>query len=507
LVGLSAALFLAWRGVPAVLIEKHASSSLHPRAIGYTPRTLELLRAVGLGERVPQAPAGFRLRRARIVSLAGTWLDETPWTPEEVQAEELERSPCRGAAIAQDRLEPILRDRARELGADIRLSTELLGFRQDADGVELQLRNASGEEYDLRAAYVIAADGHRSPIREALGIARSGRGHLRTLRSVMFRAPLEPYLASGVSQFSIDQPDFKAFMTTYGDGRWVLMFSDDEERDAATLKTLVCRAIGRDDLEVELITTGRWELSGLIADRFADGRIFLAGDAAHTLPPNRGGFGANTGIEDAHNLAWKLEAVLSGCSQAALLNTYDAERRPIAWLRHEQIFARSDYKTEGGAPTRDVEILDDAALELGQLYRSSAILGAGAQLPAARAPELWQGQPGTRAPHVRLAGDSGHSSLDLLQKSWVLLAGDEAWEAVASSLKAKAGVSLACLRFGRELSSDSASDLTPVYGIGPRGAVLIRPDGYIAWRSVELPAEPGLALEAAIIQVACLHRA
>lgn len=502
LVGLSAALFLSWRGVPTVLVEKHADSSLHPRAIGYTPRTLELLRAVGLGERVPQAPAGFSLRRARVESLAGAWLDETPWTPDELQAEELERSPCRGAAIAQDRLEPILRDRARELGADIRLSTTLLGFQQEADGVELRLQSADGEGYTLRADYVIAADGHRSPIREALGIGRSGRGHLRTLRSVMFRASLEQYLASGVSQFSIDQADFKAFMTTYGDGRWVLMFSDDEERDPLTLKGLIYRAIGRDDVEVELITTGRWELSGLIADRFAAGRMFLAGDAAHTLPPNRGGFGANTGIEDAHNLAWKLQAVLAGVSKPALLETYDAERRPIAWLRHDQIFARTDYKSELGKPAQDVAILDDAALELGQLYRSTAVLGAGEELPPARRPEQWQGQPGTRAPHFRLAGDRTRSSLDLLQRSWVLLADDELWEKAAAEVGTTLDMELPCLRFGRELRSDDDTELTGVYGLSPRGATLIRPDGYIAWRAPVLPAEPTRELLSALTEVA-----
>src|SRR5262249_10357888 len=149
---------------------------------------------------------------------------------------------------------------------------------------------------------------------------------------------------SGIGQFSIEQPGLSAFLTTYADGRWLLMFSDDVERDDETLKALIPRALGRSDLPIEIITTGRWEISALIADRFASGRVFLAGDAAHTLPPNRGGYGANTGIEDAHNLAWKLASVLSGASAPRLLDTYDAERRPIAWLRHQQIFARSDFK-------------------------------------------------------------------------------------------------------------------------------------------------------------------
>src|SRR5262245_46496900 len=177
LVGLSAALFLAGRGVPTVLVERHAGSSPHPRAIGYTPRTLELLRAAGLGGRVAEVPADFRLRRARVESLAGTWFDETPWTPDERGAPRVEHSPCRGAAVAQERLEPILRDRARELGADIRLSTELVELADVGDGVIATLRRRDGTPYRLRAAYVVAADGHDSPIRAALGIGRQGRGY------------------------------------------------------------------------------------------------------------------------------------------------------------------------------------------------------------------------------------------------------------------------------------------------------------------------------------------
>jgi putative polyketide hydroxylase len=236
LVGLSAAVFLAWQGVPTVLVERHPGSSPHPRAIGFTPRTLELYRAVGLGAVIPQVPPGLRLRRIQVESLAGTWGVETPWTPETRQTPKIEYSPCTGAAIAQDRLEPILRDKAIELGADVRLDTEMTSFEQGAAGVVASLRNRDGSEYTLRADYLVAADGHRSPIREALGIGRDGRGLMRTVRSVLFRAPLDEYLRTGIAQFSIAQPGFEAFLTTYGDGRWVLFLSDDEERDEESLR-------------------------------------------------------------------------------------------------------------------------------------------------------------------------------------------------------------------------------------------------------------------------------
>lgn len=499
LVGLSAAVFLAWRGVPTVLVERHAGSSPHPRAIGYTPRTMELFRAVGLGSRIPQTPPGFRLRRARIESLAGKWFEESPWTPENPQAPQIEYSPCTGAAIAQDRIEPILREKAVAFGADLRLETELIRFEQDANGVTAWLREHGGREYELRASYVIAADGSRSAIREALGIGRQGRGHMRTLRSVLFRAPLERYLEAGISQFQITQPGLDAFLTTYGDGRWVLMFSDDEERDESTLRSMVFKAIGRSDLEVEIITTGRWELSALIADRFSSGRVFLAGDAAHTLPPSRGGFGANTGIEDVHNLAWKLSAVLSGASTPQLLDTYDAERQPIAWLRHQQIFARPDYKAAAAGIAKDAPIIDDAAMEWGQLYRSTAVLGAGDELPPALRPEQWAGQPGTRAPHAWVSkGDERVSTLDLFQRTWVLLAEDERWCSTVARAAEQLGIEVECLRIGVDARPSDLKAFRTAFGLGTGGASLIRPDGYIAWRSIELPADPRGALTDAL---------
>lgn len=470
LVGLASAVFLAWHGVRVTLIERHAGSSPHPRAIGYTARTMELFRAVGLGDRVPEAPADFRLRRVRVESLAGTWFEESAWTD---RADGAMPSPCTGAAIAQDHLEPVLRDRARELGAELRMSTELVRFAQDAGGVTAVVRDAAGET-ELRAAYLIAADGHRSPVREALGIARSGRGHIRVLRSVLFTAPLDAYLASGVSQFAIAEPDFRGFLTTYRDGRWVLFLDGDRDHSEAELRAAITRALGRSDLPIELLTTGRWELSALIADRFRADRVFLAGDAAHTLPPSRGGFGANTGIEDAHNLAWKLAAVLRGTAGDGLLDSYDAERRPVAWLRHDQIFAREDYRADAGTHG-GATIYPDAALELGQLYRSSAVIGAGPELPPAATPEAWRGQPGTRAPHVWLAPRL--STLDLLQRGWVVLSDDERWGPTTTRLD---GAALAAL------------------GLAPGGAALVRPDGYIAWRAPGLPADPAAALAQAI---------
>lgn len=196
----------------------------------------------------------------------------------------------------------------------------------------------------------------------------------------------------------MEQEGFSAFLTHYPDGRWVLMFADDAERDTKALGAAIRRALGQ-DLSFEILATGRWELAGRIAELYSQGRVFLAGDAAHQLPPTRGGFGANTGIDDAWNLAWKLQMVLSGQVGESLLDTYTDERQPIGWLRHQQTFARPDYKRWVDLAPQ-TELYGAQALELGQLVGSAAVIGAGESLPPAADPSVWAGQPGTRAPHV-----------------------------------------------------------------------------------------------------------
>jgi hypothetical protein len=277
----------------------------------------------------------------------------------------------------------------------------------------------------------------------------------------------------------------------------------DLERDQARLADAIHQAIGRTDLNVEIITTGRWDLSALIAERYAEGRVFLAGDAAHTLPPTRGGFGANTGIDDVHNLAWKLESVLSGQSDAKLLETYNSERQPIGWLRHQQTFARPDYAPVSQGLAKDETILDDAAMEFGQLYRSAAIVGAGEDLPPARRPDEWKGQPGTRAPHAWVEKDGEKiSTLDLFQKSWVLLAADGAWKPVVERIGDQLDVDIEFVHLGRDILPANQDEYLGALGIGAAGASLVRPDGYIAWRATEMPVEAGHALGRALIQAA-----
>lgn len=548
LVGLCSAIFLRAKNVPVILIERHRGSALHPRAMGFTIRTLETFRQVDLERRMPKSTVKEtgRPRRIKVESLSGKWNEEVAWTKPtnsgegqqekaKQQAEppskssaggptnlfgETEYSPCQGSAVAQDALEPVLRSRALELGADIRMGWEMTQWKEDSDGVIITAVDRSGfNKIEIRGRYLIACDGSRSSIRHDLGIQMNGVGQLRTMRSILFRcSAINKFLDAGISQWMIQNDSMDGFLTTYRDGRWALMvFLKDGQSQLAwdidTQRRMIRLAVGENlplsDEEIDLITTGQWDLSAQVAEKFSQGSVFLAGDAAHTLPPTRGGYGANTGIADTHNLAWKIAAVLEGHAQPSLLETYNTERRPIALLRHEQTFLRDDYKQylPAESPWRfsPFPIFDDIAMELGQIYRSDAILldEADQALLAdelemgmiAKRPEIWRGCPGTRAPHLWLLGQDGEriSTLDLFGSGWVVLSEDDAASnaIITESLaKLKVPLGVKCVRIGTTGSyrpeSNSAS-LAGTFGIGHHGLVLVRPDGYIAWRAVETP--------------------
>jgi len=509
LVGLSASLFLAWRGVPNIVIEKHQGSALHPRAMGFTERTMEYFAAAGLGDRIAQVAPGTRLRRAVVESLAGRWMHETEWTPgASAPAPHEVVTPHTGAAIPQDKLEPILRSRAVELGSQLWLGTELASFEQDAGGVTAAVRlRSTGEERRIRAAYLIAADGASSGIREALGIEREGVGHLRMVESVLFRCPeADQYLERGIQQFEIEQPGVRAFLTTYGDGRWLLLRTDGQPLDEQRLEPFIRACLGK-DLPFEVITTGRWEMAGRIATKYSEGRVFLAGDSAHQLPPTRGGFGANTGIDDAWNLAWKLAAVVHGPSSPGLLGTYSAERQPIGWLRHQQTFSRPDYAKWLKDPIEAQPLLPDLAMELGQLHRSQAVIGAGDDLPAAAPPGAWAGHPGVRAPYLKMSSRKGDlSTLDLVGKQFTLFAEEAKWIDAAARVSACEGVQISSVHVGHDVWAEPG-EFRRKFGLSPEGASLVRPDGIVGWRCPAGAPDVEKALRAAIQQLAFLQPA
>lgn len=213
LVGLSAALCLSSHHVPTIVLEKHAGISKHPRAIGFTPRTMEIYHTVGIENNDP-APDDFVLERAHVESVTGKWHDSSSWSDTERKPRTENKSPkasqpkkeysaARGFANPQDKLEPILEARALELGADIRRQHEVLNVEQNANGVIVTVKNAQGNEQQIRGSYLIAADGNRSTVRELLKIPRQGRGFMQTIQSVLFHADLQKW-TKGMVQFDIE---------------------------------------------------------------------------------------------------------------------------------------------------------------------------------------------------------------------------------------------------------------------------------------------------------------
>lgn len=506
LTGLSSALFLASHGVDCVVVERHPDLLLHPRLRGINPRTVEIYRQLGLEQAIREAcfadPDSYVFQLVRAETLA----DEEYGTVAEAEGGGgmAAASPAPFAPIDQDRLEILLRAEARERGADIRFSTTLVSFEAGADGVTAVLRPAGGEEYTVVADYLIAADGANSSVRQTLGIEVDGPGVLYRTITAMVDADLTPVTRGreiGIAYLQQPRP-FTALLAHDHEARqWVFAMGYDPERESIEDYTddrvaeIVRAAAGLPDVEVTVrpqipgtdLKVLAFAISAQVARRFDDdsGRVFLAGDAGRTNPPT-GGLGGNVGVQDAHNLAWKLAAVLKGQAGPDLLRTYAQERRPVAELSMRQMFARFGSRMGQGA---EIEMIDYDAVVMGYQYRSSAVLGA-AEDAAPMHPSLLSGQPGTRAPHVELAG--GRSMIDLYGKGFVLLAGpDTDWQTAAKAATGSLGVQL-------ETHVLDGADVRERHGITASGALLVRPDGFVAWRAPDASGVPGGELERAL---------
>ncbi|MEW2608841.1 FAD-dependent monooxygenase [Streptomyces sp. NPDC047880] len=504
MVGLAQALFLARQGIRPLLVERHAEISAHPRAQAASPRTMELLRALGLEEAVrarenPHAQYGDILQAE---SLTGKELGrfDGPF-----RFDRHEVGTTGWTLIGQDRLEPVLRERAEQLGADIRFATEMTGFTQDADGVTAVLRSAGdGAERTVRARYLVAADGSRAPIRTSLGIGHHGPGVFGGQMNIVFHAGLDPYVAGRTFFLCfVSNPTVKGVLGKLGGAdsdRWVLAPSLPPGADHRGFGTeecveLVRAAVGVPGLPVTVESATSWEIAAWVADRFRSGRVLLAGDCAHVMPPT-GGFGGNMGIQDAHNLAWKLARVLRGQAGPGLLDTYEQERAPVAEFTVDQgvirYLQRSGLDEAAAARHRP-----ESTVLFGHVYRSDAVLREAGDDDTAvvEDPTAPTGRPGTRAPHLPLVREGKDVALhDLLDGDFWLLTGPDgtAWQEPAAAL------GLSFHRVGAEESPEVVERFLGRYGVEETGAVLVRPDGFIAWRSGGAVGEPAGALTAAL---------
>ena len=484
LVGLTTAMLLGRHGVPALSVERHAGTAIHPRAGHFQLGTTEVLRNLGLEDKVREKSAEVYSPTGGIIAVESLAGRQLATFVEELNEGVEGLSPTVRVFINQDALEPLLRDRALELGATLRNRTEAIGLEQDDDGVTVTLRDLdSGDESECRARYVVAADGNRSPMRGRLGIGMQGYGVFSRSVTIYFRADCAELLRDrNQGVMYVHNPRLRGFFRldrTGGNGFLAInTVGEDVTRDSAVdvqsglteerALEFLRIAIGA-DMPMEIVQVANWQAEANWAERLREGRVFLAGDAAHVMPPN-GGFGGNAGVQDALNLAWKLAAVIKGEAGPPLLDTYEPERLPLSRLIVQQAYTRFATRVVPERGTEDVEpLVPDIELEIGLVERSDAILSEDGDDGALHLPpSALEGQPGTRAPHVELG--AGRSTLDLFGSEFVVLR--PAGEAVDDW--APPGVTSQLI---------DAEPFAEAYGLSAGGATLVRPDGVVAWRA------------------------
>jgi 2-polyprenyl-6-methoxyphenol hydroxylase-like FAD-dependent oxidoreductase len=492
-VGLTAAAGLARAGIRVLVVEKHSGTSIFPKAVGVRPRTMEILRSWGLDQRVYSAGQDVRLELGISPVLAAPVVAvESLGAPVAQYVATMSPSPF--AFVPQDHLEPVLLEHVQDCGGQVRFRTELVGFEVDGDGVRATLRPQSGSaEYDVRARYLVGADGPRSTVRRALGIEMESLGSEGRQLTAQFAADLDGVVPDPpFALYWVTRPGAEALFVASGRGRWGYGWEPgDDEPTTPTPEQLVERiraSAGLPELDVELQGTFEWVFGAEIAARFRSGPVFLVGDAATRTSPRRAS-GMNTGIAAAHNLAWKLAWVLRGWADEALLDTYEEERRPVGLANA----SRSLQLKEGPHETSGLE-------DFGVTYESAAIAPTKHVEPPATVGE--RAAPGRRAPHAWLDVTGRRvSTLDLFDGRLTLLTGPGGSDWCAAADRVGLGdLPLAVLRFGLDLPDPDGS-LALRYGVGVRGAILVRPDGFVAWQ-VPCPSGDRAGLLASALELA-----
>lgn len=493
-IGLTARALLDRWGVRTLLVEKRGELSPFPRSRLVNVRSMEIFRGLGLADQVRArafAPGFGRVR------FRDTLLDRDFGSAAMVGINApIPESPEIGAVTSQDRLEPILLAAA---DAPVRFGAELIDLTEETGGVVASfVEHRLGEQTCLRARYVLAADGATSTVRQRVGIGTAGPGALGSFTTVVFEADL--------ARRSVDQPAgvyFTAhgsFTPLYPEGGWAWFASTPENPERADWSDLVSRALGSAadvNVKAEVLRVQHWVMNAFVAERFRHGRILLAGDAAHAVPVV-GGLGLNTGVADVHNLCWKLAGVLRGWAAPCLLETYETERRPVADLTLRQtvdntrrllhVQSRRREQRHAGDAASEIELpwseryFAQLGLVLGAAYGSAAVLtdGNGSPEPSGadtgtRTDYVPTAEPGHRMPHHWLA--PGRSTLDAFGEWFTLLTPAPAdWNGEQET------GALWPLRI-ETLPAEHADRC----GLGPDGALLVRPDGYIGARWRERP--------------------
>ncbi|AYF07492.1 MULTISPECIES: FAD-dependent oxidoreductase [Bacillus] len=521
--GLASALFLAKHNINYLLLERHQSTAIHPKAGGITFRTMELFRELGLEQRIRLAGKALENCRGRIAvhTIAEVNKEElaqmraNQYGNDEKLLRKIEEiSPSKQTACYQITLEEMMLQETRTLGGELSFYHELVSYEQNEHGVIATIRNRETEEESIiHCDYVIAADGAKSKIREQLGVSTEGRGTIGGYyMNIYFEADLSEFIQGDAFGFSmVLHPEvLGALIPVDNERKWIYHVSYDplkgerpEDFTIERCKQIIQTAIGNTKVESKIVSVLPWEASESTATKFQDNRIFLVGDSAHIMPPT-GGFGSNTGIQDAHNLAWKLAAVIKGKANPKLLETYHKERYPVAKLTTEyasSLLFRAASREEGS-----LNNMDGLAVTVGYHYCSEAIVDDSATPHRMDIVEL-NGRPGTRAPHFfGMYEGEKVSILDLFGNNFVLLTEVEnsSWVEAVFDVSFKLGIIIKMYRVG--VSGDFIAQenvFRELYGIENEGVVLIRPDGFIGWRSAKAVVNPDVMLEEVMSNLLC----
>jgi putative polyketide hydroxylase len=512
-VGLTASLLLSQHGVRSLMVERHPGTALTPKARGINARTMEMFRQCGIDAAV--RAAGLAEGGTGLIvwteTLAGREIERR--VPGRAVAKNMAVTPVKNCLCAQDDLEPVIRRYAEEAGlGELRFNTELTSFEQTGDGVTGILTDrTTGAETPFTARYLIAAEGAQSRVRRALGVNMIGEEKVYDSVNILFNAELTQWVKDRpAALYFVEQEDLRAtFLTINGTDRWGFLIHSrtaygwkPEDFTPDFCANLIRKGIGIPDIPVKVLGVSPWEASAIVADRYRVGNVFLSGDAAHEMPPT-GGFGLNTGVQDVHNLTWKIAAVLRGKADERLLDSYHDERQPLADITTRNALANAmsmgrTVRKSGVLPRQ--EFLAEQGLIFGANYESMAVVPDGTP-PVAIDDPVTQYQPsarpGSRAPHVWLQrGNEQISTIDLIGPHFTLLAGadSDAWRHAAQSA-APSWPPLKAYTIGADTEvSDPDGQWRLAYGIDADGAVLVRPDGYVVWRSRGSASNPEAAL-------------
>jgi putative polyketide hydroxylase len=505
-VGLVTALLLARRGVKVLVIERHAGTSIHPKARGVSPRSMEIFRELGIADGLWQQSLAITGGRAHLCVTTTMSSPQTHRFPIEADIDEDQGiTPYRSTLAAQDLIEARLLDLVLlEPNVDIRFRSEFVSLHQNDDAVSVAVTHRlTGEQATVSAQYVVAADGGKSPVREQLGIGIDGERDLASNINVLFDADLSQFIDNKRSVlYAIGLPGAQgAILAVDGERRWLYNFplvpgETVDEYDEGRLILRIRCAIGDALIPISVVSAVEWQTNAFVTDQYRAGRVLLAGDAAHVTPPN-GAFGMNIGVQDAHNLAWKLAAVLAEEASPALLDTYEAERKPVARATVAQALVNLRQSPMGagpGGPQRPTGGSGPAGggdhagrLLLGYRYASDAISGGDPQPVDYTQTYVPAVVPGERLPHAWVRfGQHVVSTHDIVAGRFTVVAGSDA-ELTSAKLQLHNGLAIPVQRIGVDIlpmgdpTVASIAALHDEFALTTTGAILVRPDGFVGW--------------------------